>query len=99
MKKFLLPCKRCAAYLADPNDAVTAAHIGWMHIWRPSESTRLDRVPPTITDDAVLARRYFQEAASMDPHDARFLGFLASATLVIVTVFPTYSPSRAWYEY
>jgi len=24
------------AYLDNPNDAVTAAHIGWMHIWRLS---------------------------------------------------------------
>ena len=23
-----------AAYLGNPDDAVTAAHIGWMHIWR-----------------------------------------------------------------
>ena len=26
-----------AAYLADPNDPVTAAHIGFMHIWRLAE--------------------------------------------------------------
>jgi len=69
------------AYISNPNDAVTAAHIGWMHIWRLAESGRLDQVPATITDDAVLARRYFQEAVSLNPHDARFLGFLASATL------------------
>jgi len=23
-----------AAYLNDPSDATTAAHIGWLHIWR-----------------------------------------------------------------
>jgi hypothetical protein len=70
------------AYLVNPSDAVTAAHIGWMHIWRLSESGRLDEVPPTITDDAILARRYFQEAVNLDAHDARFLGFLASITVV-----------------
>ena len=69
------------AYLANPNDAVTAAHIGWMHIWRLAESARLDRVPPTITHDAILARRYFQEAVQLDPKEARYLGFLASATM------------------
>ena len=68
------------AYLADPNDATTAAHIGWLHIWRLGESARLDQVPPTITDDAVLARRYFQEAVNLNPHEPRYLGFLASAT-------------------
>jgi hypothetical protein len=70
-----------AAYLQDPNDATTAAHVGWMHIWRLAESARQARVPPTITDDAVLARRYFQEAVALDPSDARYLGFLGSATL------------------
>jgi hypothetical protein len=69
------------AYLANPNDATTAAHIGWMHIWRLAESARLDPVPATITDDAVLARRYFQEAVNLNPHEPRYLGFLASATL------------------
>lgn len=68
------------AYLANPNDATTAAHIGWMHIWRLAESARLDQVPPTITDDAVVARRYFQEAVNLNPHEPRYLGFLASAT-------------------
>ena len=70
-----------AAYLADPADAVTAAHIGWMHIWRLGESARLDDAPAVITDEAVLARRYFQEAVDLNPHEARYLGFLAGATL------------------
>ncbi|HTS55025.1 MAG TPA: hypothetical protein VMH26_17270 [Burkholderiales bacterium] len=70
-----------AAYLANPTDAVTAAHVGWMHIWQLSESARLDPVPAMITDDAILARRYFQEAVNLNPHEARYLGFLAATTL------------------
>jgi hypothetical protein len=70
-----------AAYLASPTDAVTAAHIGWLHIWRLSERQRLATVPATITDEAVLARRYFQEAVALHPGEPRYLGFLASATL------------------
>lgn len=70
-----------AAYLQDTNDSVTAAHLGWAHIWRLAESSRLDEVPPTITDHAVLARRYFQEAVALDPSDARYLGFLGSTQL------------------
>ena len=70
-----------AAYLADPGDATTAAHVGWLHIWRLAESGRQGRPAPTITDDAVLARRYFEEAVALAPQDARFLGFLASAQL------------------
>lgn len=70
-----------AAYLRNPNDAVTAAHVGWLHMWRLSERSRLDRTPASITDDAVLARKYFQKAVDLAPDDARFRGFLASAML------------------
>jgi hypothetical protein len=70
-----------AAYLVHPNDPKTAAHIGFLHIWRISESARLDRVPATITDDMVLARRYFDEAVKLDPDEARFRGFLAATML------------------
>lgn len=70
-----------AAYLADPGDALTAAHVGWLHIWRLAESGRLERRSPTITDDAILARRYFEEAVALQPDDARFQGFLAAAQL------------------
>lgn len=70
-----------AAYLADPGDALTAAHVGWLHIWRLAESGRLEHRLPTITDDAILARRYFEEAVALDPRDPRFAGFLAAAQL------------------
>jgi hypothetical protein len=69
------------AYLADPTDSVTAAHIGFLHIWQLSERTRLHPVPPTITDQAVLARKYFQESVSLNRSDPRILGFLGSSML------------------
>lgn len=75
-----------AAYLLTPNDAVTAAHIGWLHIWRLSERARLDQIPPTITDDAVLSRKYFQEAVTLHPGEARYLGFLAGSTLAEASI-------------
>lgn len=70
-----------AVYLANPSDAVTAARVGWMHMWRLSESARLEKAPATITDDAVLAHKYFREATRLDPSDARYLGFLAGSML------------------
>ena len=70
-----------AAYVQTPNDAVTAAHIAWLHNWRITERNRLGSVPATITDDMMLSRRYFQEAVKLDPSDARYLGFLAGNTL------------------
>jgi hypothetical protein len=70
-----------AAYLADPHDAVSAAHVAWLHIWRLAERARLASAPASITDDALLARRYFEEALAMNPKEARYRGFLGSATL------------------
>ncbi len=70
-----------AAYLQTPADAKTAAHIGWLHIWRLSERARLNSIPATSTDDAVMARKYFTEAVTLDPSDARYLGFLAASIL------------------
>ena len=69
------------AYLQDPSDAVTAAHVAWLHMWRFVESSRLEHVGPTITDEALLAQQYFQQAVALNPGEARYLGFLAAATL------------------
>jgi len=70
-----------AAYLETPSDAVTAAHIAWLHNWRMAERERSSSVPATITDDVMLARRYFEEAARLNPSDARVLAFLAGHTV------------------
>src|SRR5207253_8068286 len=35
-------------------------------------------VAPGITDDAVLARKYFEEAVRLNPAEARYRGFYAS---------------------
>ena len=70
-----------AAYLQDPRDAATAAHIAFSHVWFASERSRLDRVPATITEHLALARRYFAEASRLAPADERFKGFLASMEL------------------
>jgi hypothetical protein len=69
------------AYLATPNDALTAGHLGWLHIWRISEHSRLEKTPASITEDMALARRFFEDAVRLDPSDARMLGFLASARM------------------
>jgi hypothetical protein len=86
-----------AAYLETPNDAITAAHIAWLHNWRIAERARLDSVPATITDDTLLARRYFQEAVKLDPSEARYLGFLAGHTLAEGTLHQDEKLTREGY--
>jgi hypothetical protein len=75
-----------AAYLENPHDAVTAAHVGWMHIWRLGERARQASLRPDITDDAVLARKYFEEAVRLDPREARYLGFYAALLMAEGTI-------------
>jgi uncharacterized membrane protein len=70
-----------AAYLANPRDAQIAAHIGFSHVWRLSERARLPSQSATITDEMVLARKYFSEAVGLTPDDERFRGLLASMEL------------------
>lgn len=69
------------AYLKNPNAPMTAARIGWLHTWRLAERSRLASPPATITDDIVLARKYFGEAVHLAPKESRFLGFYASLTM------------------
>ena len=68
-------------YVRTPRDAVTAARIGWLHTWRVAERARNPSAPATITDDVVLAKKYFREASMLVPSDARYLGFLATQVL------------------
>jgi len=70
-----------AAYLENPGDAITAAHAGWLHIWRLAERERMEKVPPTITDDIVMSRKYFEESVRLNPKEPRYLGFYGSALL------------------
>ena len=70
-----------AAYLDTPNDDITAAHIGWMHMWRVGERARAPNASATITDDLVLAHKYFGEALKLHPDEPRYLGFYAAALM------------------
>lgn len=86
-----------AAYLENPGDALTAAHAGWLHIWRLAESSRLAKVPATITADAVMARKYFEEAVRLDPGEARYRGFLGSARLAEAAIHQDEKLTRQGY--
>ena len=85
------------AYLQAPGDATTAAHVGFLHIWRLAESARQEALSPAITDDAVLARKYFQEAVALHPGEARYQGFLASAMLAEAAIHKDEKLTRQGY--
>lgn len=85
------------AYLQSPGDAVTAAHVGFLHIWRLAESARQPTLSPAITDDAVLARKYFQEAVTLHPGEARYQGFLASSMLAEAAIHKDEKLTRQGY--
>lgn len=86
-----------AAYLENPSDALTAAHTGWLHFWRLAESSRLAQVPATITADAVMARRYFEEAVRLQPDEARFQGFLGASQLTEGSIHRDHKLTRQGY--
>jgi hypothetical protein len=75
-----------AAYLQDPSDAVTAAHVGWLHMWRVAERSRLAPATATITDQALLAQHYFEQAVALSPDEARYKGFHAAASLTVASI-------------
>ena len=70
-----------AAYLQNPRDPATTAHIAFAHAWSAAERARLEKVPASITEHFLIARRYFAEAVRLSPQDERFKGFLASMEL------------------
>ena len=57
-----------------------------LHIWRLYERSRLKQIPPEITDNAVLSRKYIGEAVSLDPSDARYLGFHGILMIKVGTI-------------
>jgi hypothetical protein len=75
-----------AAYLQDPSDAVTAAHVGWLHMWRVAERSRLAPASATITDQMLLAQHYFEQAVALSPDEARYKGFHAAASLAVASI-------------
>jgi hypothetical protein len=75
-----------AAYLQNPRDPRTTAHVGFLHAWKAAERARLASVPPTMTDELILARTFFARAAALDPADARVQGFHAVFEMSDATV-------------
>lgn len=74
-------------YLAHTSDPRLAAHLGFAHIWKITERQRLKNIPPTITNEIILAKQYFKDATVLNPQDARLQGFLGVSMLANGQIF------------
>ena len=71
-----------AAYIENPNDLKTVAHLGFANAWAISERGKLESIPPDIVNHATLAVKYFGEAYKLNPKDPRILGFLSDFKII-----------------
>lgn len=76
-----------AAYLENPYNPKLAAHLGFAHIWKITERQRLKTNDPIIVNEIILAKKYFADAFELNPHDARYLGFLGDSILIEGKIF------------
>lgn len=70
-----------ALYVEHPGHSLTAARIGFLHVWRLAERRRMKPIPPEVISDATLCEKFFQETNKLDSSDARFQGFWSSCIL------------------
>lgn len=75
-----------AAYLQQPNDPKTNLYLGMAHLWAVAERNRLHPVPARIIERLTLADFYLGEASSLNPDDARIVGFQAAARMAMGSV-------------
>lgn len=75
------------AYLQNPNDPQLAAHLGFVHIWKITERAREKHIEPTIVNEIILAEKYFSDAVTLNPQDARMQGFLGDSMLITGKIF------------
>lgn len=76
-----------AAYLQTPNDPKLAAHLGFIHLWKITERQRNLNESPKITNEIILAKKYFSDAVELDPKNAIYQGFLGDSLLIEGKIF------------
>ncbi|KTD08048.1 hypothetical protein [Legionella jamestowniensis] len=76
-----------AAYLQNPNDEKLAAYIGFLHIWKITERQRLPKETPLITNEIILAKKYFSDALQLNPDMPIYEGFLGDSELIEGKIF------------
>lgn len=89
-----------AAYLENPRDPEVALLLAHGHLWALSERSRNKGAPdPNVTDHAILADRYFSEAAVLAPGDARIDGWHGAVRLALGALHDDERSTRAgWFQ-
>lgn len=72
-----------AAYLENPRNPEVSLLLAHAHLWTIAERRRVAERDPRITDHAVLAEKYFGEAARLSPNDHRIAGWLGGVKLAL----------------
>lgn len=62
------------AFKEHPYDPAIARRLGFLHGWKLVERNRMQTIPATIADEAVLSQHYYDAAYRLDPTDERMLG-------------------------
>lgn len=76
-----------AAYLQNPHDPKLAAHLGFLHIWKITERNRNKQISPKITNEIILAKKYFSDAVELEPSNPIYQGFFGDAELIEGRIF------------
>jgi hypothetical protein len=74
------------AYLEQPADPEIALLLAHAHLWKVSERSRLATQDATITDELILADRYFSEAMRLRPDDRRIAGWQGGVRLALGSI-------------
>ncbi len=77
------------AYFEDPNNAETALLLAHSYFWKAGESSRLINPPPSVLNDFIIAKRYFDKAVLLNPEDHRIHGWSGSAEFTLGTLHQT----------
>lgn len=68
-----------ASYIENPQDPERSLPLTLAHLWTIAEQKRATQsAGASITDQMILAEKYFAESNRLDPSDSRILGWLGS---------------------
>ncbi len=71
------------AFFENPNDPEITLLLAHSHLWKAGESSRLGNPPPSIFDNFIVAKYYFDKTILLNPEDYRLQGWSASVDVTL----------------